>query len=109
MIFYVKNLQIKIGYLNSSPENIQFKKKNRLKRSLESEVMIVLKSTKFQLFSGNGCTVFKISSKIYLDIFHYKKIKWICVEISIMHILHQIYVDIYIFNKIFKENILAQL
>jgi hypothetical protein len=71
--------------------------------------MIVLKSTKFQHFSGNDRMVFKISSKIYLDIFHYKKIKWICVEISIMHILHQIYVDIYIFNKIVKEHKLAQL
>jgi hypothetical protein len=71
--------------------------------------MIVLKSTKFQHFSGNDCTVFKISSKIYLDIIHYKKIKWICVEISMMHILHQIRADIYIFNKIFKEHKLAQL
>jgi hypothetical protein len=71
--------------------------------------MIVLKSTKFQHFSGNDRMVFKISSKIYLDIFHYKKIKWICVEISIMHILHQICVDIYIFKKIFKEHKLAQL
>jgi hypothetical protein len=40
--------------------------------------MIILKSTKFQHFSGNDRMVFKISSKIYLDIFHYKKIKWIC-------------------------------
>jgi hypothetical protein len=71
--------------------------------------MIVLKSTKFRHFSGNGCTVFKISSKIYLDIIHYEKIKWICVEISMMHILHQIRADIYIFNKIFKEQKLAQL
>jgi hypothetical protein len=71
--------------------------------------MIVLKSTKFQHFSGNDRTVFKISSKIYLDIIHYKKIKWICVEISMMHILHQIYAYIYIFNKIFKEHKLAQL
>jgi hypothetical protein len=46
-------LQKKIGYLNSSRENIQFQKKNRLKWSPESEVMIFLKSTKFQHFSGN--------------------------------------------------------
>jgi hypothetical protein len=71
--------------------------------------MIFLRSTKFQHFSGNGHMVFKISSKIYLDIIHYKKIKWICVEISMMHILHQIHEDIYIFNKIFKEHKLAQL
>jgi hypothetical protein len=109
MIFSEKNLQKQIGYLNSSRENIQFQKKNRPKRSPESEVMIILKSTKFQHFSGNGRTVFKISSKIYLDIIHYKKIKWICVEISMMHILHQIHADIYIFNKIFKEHKLAQL
>jgi hypothetical protein len=115
LIFSEKNLQKQIGYLNASLENIQFQKKNRLKRSLESEVMIILKSTKFQHFSGNGRTVFKISSKIYLDIIHYKniihykKIKWICVEISMMHILHQIRADIYIFNKIFKEHKLAQL
>jgi hypothetical protein len=95
--------------LNSSQENIQFQKTNHPKRSWESEAMIVLKSTKFQHFSGNNRTVFKISSKIYLDIIHYKKIKWICVEISMMDILHQIRVDIYIFNKIFKEKKLAQL
>jgi hypothetical protein len=28
MIFYKNNFQKEIGYLNSSPENIQFKKKN---------------------------------------------------------------------------------
>jgi hypothetical protein len=50
-------------------------KNNRLKQSLGTEVMIVSKSTIFLCFSGNGCTVFKISSKIYLDIIHYKKIK----------------------------------
>jgi hypothetical protein len=71
--------------------------------------MIVSKSTKFQHFSGNDRTVFKISSKIYLDILHYKKIKWICVDISMVHILHQIRVDIYIFNKIFNEHKFAQL
>jgi hypothetical protein len=71
--------------------------------------MIVLKSTKFQHFSINDCTVFKVSSKIYLDIIHYKKIKWICVEISMVHLLHHIREDIYIFNKIFNENKLAQL
>jgi hypothetical protein len=109
MIFYEKNLQKQIGYLNSSRENIQFQKKNHPKQSPESKVMIFLKSTKFQHFSGNGRMVFKISSKIYLDIIHYKKIKWIYVEISMIHILHQICADIYIFNKIFKEHKLAQL
>jgi hypothetical protein len=53
--------------------------------------------------------VFKISSKIYLDIIHYKKIKRICVEISMIHILHQICENIYIVNKIFKEHKLTQL
>jgi hypothetical protein len=109
LIFSEKYLQKQIGYLNSLWENIQFQKNNRLKQSPESEVMIVLQSTRFQHFSRNGRTVFKISSKIYLDIIHYKKIKWICLEISIMHILHQIRADIYIFNKIFKEHKLAQL
>jgi len=87
----------------------QFQKTNHPKQSPRSEVMIVLKSTKFQRFSGNGRLVFKISSKIYLDIFHYNNIKWICVEISMVHILHQIHADIYIFNKIFNEHKLAQL
>jgi hypothetical protein len=50
--------------------------------------MIVLKSTKFQHFSGNGHTVFKVLSKNYLDIVHYKKRKWICVEMSMIHLLH---------------------
>jgi hypothetical protein len=109
MIFSETNLHKQIGYLNSSWTNIQFQKKNRPKHSSESEVMIVLKSTKFQHFSGNDRTVFKISSKIYLDIIHYKKIKWICVEISMMHILHQIHAYIYIFNKVFEEHKLAQL
>ena len=63
-------------------------KKIHPKQSPESEVMIVLKSTKFQCFSGNGRMVFKVSSKIYLDIIHYKKIKWICVDISMVFILH---------------------
>jgi hypothetical protein len=71
--------------------------------------MIVLKSTKFQCFSGNDRMDFKISSKLCLDIFHYMKIKWICVEIPMVHTLHQIHVDIYIFNKIFNEHKLAQL
>jgi hypothetical protein len=109
MIFSDHNLQKQIGYLNSSWENIQFQKNNCPKWSLESEVMIILKSTKFHHFFGNGRTVFKMSSKIYLDIIHYKKIKWIFVEISMMHILHQIRADIYIFNKIFKEHKLAHL
>jgi hypothetical protein len=109
MIFSEKNLLKQIGYLNSTRENIQFQKNNRPKWSPESEVLIVLKSTKFQHFSRNSRMAFKISSKIYLDIIHYKNIKWICVEISMMHILHQIHADIYIFNKIFKEHKLAQL
>jgi hypothetical protein len=81
MILSGKNLQKKIGYFNSSRENIQFQKNNRLKRSPGSEVMIFFKSTKFQHFFGNGRTVFKVSSKLYLDIIYYKKIKWICVDI----------------------------
>jgi hypothetical protein len=109
MIFYEKNLQKQIRYLNSSLENIQFQEKHRPKQSLESKVMILLKSTKFKHFFGSGHTVFKISSKIYLDIIHYKKIKWICLDISMVHIFHQIHADIYIFNKIFKEHKLAQL
>jgi hypothetical protein len=88
MIFSEKNLQKQFGYFNSSQENIQFQKNNSPKQSPVSEVMIFLKSTKFQHFSINDRTVFKISSKIYLDIIYYKKIKWICVEISMMHILH---------------------
>ena len=40
----------KNGYLNSSWEKIQFQKQNRLKRSPETEVMIISKSTKFQRF-----------------------------------------------------------
>jgi hypothetical protein len=108
MIFSDNNLKKKIGYFNLSRENIQFQKKNCPKQSSRTEVMIVSKSTKFQRFSRNGRTVLKFLSKIYLDIIHYKKIKWICVEISMVHILHQIRVDIYIFNKIFNEQ-LAQL
>jgi hypothetical protein len=50
LIFSEKNLQKQIGYLNSSRENIQFQKTNRPKWSLESEVVIFLKSTKFQHF-----------------------------------------------------------
>jgi hypothetical protein len=50
MIFSKKNLKKQIGYLNSSWENIQFHKKNHLKRSPGSEVMIVLKSTKSTFF-----------------------------------------------------------
>jgi hypothetical protein len=45
-----QTLQKQIGYLNSSRENIQFQKQNRLKQSLESEVMIILKSTKISSF-----------------------------------------------------------
>jgi hypothetical protein len=61
LIFSEHILQIFFGYLNSSRENIQFQKTNCLKRSPESEVMIILKSTKFQHFSGNDRTVFKTS------------------------------------------------
>ena len=86
-----------------------FEKTNRPKRSSGSEVIIILKSTKFQHFSKNGRTVFKISSKLYLDILNYKKRKWICVDISTMHLLHHILADIYIFNKIFNEHKLAHL
>jgi hypothetical protein len=107
MIFYENKLQKKIGYLNFSQKNIQFQKNNGLKRSPRSQVMIVLKSTKFQCFSGNGHSVFKVSSKLYLDILHYKKRKWICVDISMMHLFHQIRAYIYIFNKIFNEHKLA--
>jgi hypothetical protein len=109
MIFSENFFQKQIGYLNSSWEISNFKKTNRPKWSPKSEVMIILKSTKFQHFSRNRCMVFKISSKLYLDIFHYKKIKWICVDISMVNILHHICVDIYIFNKIFNEHKLAQL
>jgi hypothetical protein len=105
LIFSEKILQKQTGYLNSSREDIQFQKNNRPKESSRSEVMIILKSTKFQRFSGNDRTVFKISSKLYLDILYYKKKKWICVNISIVHLLHQICADIYIFN----EHKLAQL
>jgi len=79
---FEKQLQKQIGYLNSSRKNIQFQKNNHSKWTLGSEVMIILKSTKFQRLFGNGCIVFKISSKLYFDILHYKKRKWICVEIS---------------------------
>jgi hypothetical protein len=109
MIFSRKNLQKQVGYLNSFQENIQFQNNNRSKRSSGSEVMIILKSTKFQCFSENGHTVFKVSSKIYLDLLHYKKRKWICVDISMVHLLCQICADIYIFNKIFNEHKLAEL
>jgi hypothetical protein len=110
LIFSEYNFQNHIGYLNSSQENIQFKKKNIIRNRVSgSEVMIILKSTKFQHFSGNSCTVFKVKSKLYLDIFHYKKIKWICVDISMVHILHHIHANIYIFNKIFNDHKLAQL
>jgi hypothetical protein len=108
LILSYHNLQKQIGYLNSSREDIQFQFFFCQKQSPGTEFMIVSKSTKFQHFSGKGRTVFKISSKIYLDIIHYK-IKWICVEISMMNIIHQICADIYIFKKIFKEHKLAQL
>jgi hypothetical protein len=107
MIFSEHSLQKQVGYLNSSWENIQFQKNNCPKRCPGSEVMIILKSTKFQHFFGNDRTIFKVSANLYLDILHYKKIKWICVDISMVHLLHQIHEDIYIFNKIFKEHKLA--
>jgi hypothetical protein len=71
--------------------------------------MIILKSTKFQRFFRNGRMVFKIPSKLYFDILHYKKRKWISMDISMVNLLHQIHVEIYIFNKIFNEHKLAQL
>jgi hypothetical protein len=71
--------------------------------------MIILKSTKFQCFFENCYTVFKVSSKLYLDLINYKKIKWICVEILMVHILHHINGEIYIFNIVFNEHKLAQL
>jgi hypothetical protein len=71
--------------------------------------MIILKSTKFQRFFGNGRMFFKVSSKLYLDLLHYKKRKWICMDILKVHLLHQIRAYIYIFNKIFKKHKLAQL
>jgi hypothetical protein len=109
VIFSKQNLQKQIGYLNFSRENIQFQKTNRLKWIMGIDVMIILKSTNFQRFSGNGHTVLKVSSKLYLDLLHYKKRKWICVDISMVHLLHWIYADIYIFNKIFNEQKLPQL
>jgi hypothetical protein len=109
LIFYEKHFHKQIGYLNSSQENIQFQKTNRPKRSPGSEVTIILKSTKLQRFSRNGHTVFKVSSKLYLDLLHYKKRNWICVDISMVHILHQIRAYIYIFNKIFNKHKLSQL
>jgi hypothetical protein len=42
MIFYEPNLQKQIGNFNSSRENIQFQKTNRLKWSPGSEFMIIL-------------------------------------------------------------------
>jgi hypothetical protein len=53
--------------------------------------------------------VFKVSSKLHLDILHYKKRKWMCVEISLVHLLHHIHEDIYIFKEIFNEHKLSQL
>jgi hypothetical protein len=108
LIFYNHNLKKQIGHLDSSRENFQFQKINCLKWSLVSEVMIILKPTKFQHFFRNSRMVFKVLSKIYLDILHYKKRKWI-LDISMVHILHQIRADIYIFNKIFNKYKLAQL
>jgi hypothetical protein len=95
--------------LNSSVKIIQFQKTNHPKRIPGSEVMIILKSTKFERFSENDCMVFKVSSKYYLILLHYKKRKWICVEISMVHLLHHIHADIYIFKKIFNEHKLAHL
>jgi hypothetical protein len=104
MIFYEHYFHKQIGYLNSSRENIQFQKSNHLKcRSYDR-----FKINKISTFFPENA-IFKISSKLCLDIFHYKKIKWICVEILMVHILHQIHADIYIFNKIFNEHKLAQL
>jgi hypothetical protein len=45
-----KNFKKPIGYLNSSQKNTLFQKINRLKWSLRSEVMSILKSTNFHFF-----------------------------------------------------------
>jgi hypothetical protein len=95
--------------LNSSLKNIQFQKTKHLKWISGSEVMNILKSTNFQKFSGNNRVVCKVSSKLHMDINIYNNIKWICAKISLMHLLHHIHIDIYIFNKIFTEHKLAHL
>ena len=60
------------------------------------------KINKISMFFENNRTIFKVSYQIYLDLLHYKKRKWICLDISMVDILHQIRANIYIFKKIFK-------
>jgi hypothetical protein len=65
--------------------------------------MSISKSSNFQFFCfGNNCVW-------DLDLLHHNKIKWIYANISLVHLLHQIGTDIYIFNKIFTEHKLAHL
>jgi hypothetical protein len=71
--------------------------------------MSILKSKKFQHFFGNDHVIYKVSSKLHLDLPLYNKRKWICAGISLVHLLHQICTNIYIFNKIFNELKLAHL
>jgi hypothetical protein len=109
LTFSKNNLQKQIGHFNSYRKNTKFKKKKRLKQSLGSEVISILKSTKFQCFSGNDCMIFKVSSKLHLNIIHYKNRKWIYVDISLVHLLYHFHAYISIFNKIFDKNKIAQL
>jgi hypothetical protein len=44
-----------------------------------------------------------------LDLLLSNKRKWIYVDISLVHLLHHIHTNIYIFNKIFTEHNLAHL
>jgi hypothetical protein len=44
-----------------------------------------------------------------LDLLLSNKRKWIYIDISLVHLLHQVSTHIYIFNKIFTEHKLAQL
>jgi hypothetical protein len=90
LIFYDKKIVEKNWIFEFLLETYPISKKNRPKQSSESEVMIILKSTKFQCFSENGRMVFKISSKLYLDLLHYNKRKWISMDISMVHLLHHI-------------------
>jgi hypothetical protein len=69
--------------------------------------MSVLKSTNFKHFSGNDCVIYKVSLKIHmlrdLDLLHCNKRKWICMDISLVHLLHYICTNIYIFQNIFTK------
>ena len=105
--FLRKFCRKKIEYLNSSQKNVQFQKINHPKWSSGSEVMIILKSTKFQHFFWKRPHGFQNFIQNLFGYYSLQEDKVICVEISMMHILHQIHADIYIFNKIFKEHKLA--